>query len=89
MELEDLLKDLDAKSDCPAKEYLYIEVESDLYPNMNDGGILNSVQNNVEDDEDLNQACQTHLGLRAKFFKKCIANPFVGHMYLVLLKFQF
>ena len=37
----------------------------------------------------LKQACQTHLGLRAKFFKKCIANPFVGHMYLVLLKFQF
>ena len=42
---------------------------------------------NVLPVDSIYQACQTHLGLRAKFFKKCIANPFVGHMYLVLLKF--
>ena len=54
IELDDLLKDLDDKSDFPAKEYLHIEGESDLYPNMDDKSILNSVQNNVEDDEDLN-----------------------------------
>ena len=38
------MKDLDDKSDFSAKEYLHIEEESDLYPNMDDESILNSVQ---------------------------------------------
>ena len=70
MELDDFLKDLDAKSNFPAKEYPHIEGESDLYPNMDDESILNSVQNNVEDDEDINETiiepitlCQGKLAL--------------------------
>ena len=64
------MKDLDAKSDFPAKEYLHIKGEKDLYLNMDDESILNSVQNNVEDVEDLNETiiepitlCQGKLAL--------------------------
>ena len=52
IELDDLLKDLNAKSDFSAKEYLHIKGESDSYTNIDDKSILISIQSNVEEDPD-------------------------------------
>jgi len=95
MELDDLLKALDAKSDFPAKEYLHIEEESDLYSNMDDESILNSVQSNVEDDEDLIETiiepitfCQGKLGLetlKTFTFQKKNATNMISTAWNILL----
>ena len=52
--MSELLKILNPTSNFAAKEYLHVEGQSDLYQNMDDKVLLNSVQNNVEHD-DLNQ----------------------------------